>query len=82
MAIEQLKSLMGVIRQDPASATDGKHDQVYEGKTSVVSDLYNLGFNDKKALLEVSPKRLCHLLAKAMRPISGSGLSPRLHLSR
>jgi hypothetical protein len=61
MAIEQLKSLLGVIRQDPASAPDGKQEQVSEGKTSVVSDLYNLGFHEKKALLEVSPKRWCQL---------------------
>jgi len=59
MAIEQIKSLIGAIRQDPASAPDGKHDQVSEGKTSVVSDLYNLGFNEKKSLLEVSHKRQC-----------------------
>jgi hypothetical protein len=57
MAIEQLKSLMGAIRQIPASAPDGKHEQVSEGKTSIAADLYNLGFNEKKALLEVSSKR-------------------------
>lgn len=59
MAIEQIKSLIGAIRQDPTSAPDGKHEQVSEGKTSVVSDLYNLGFNEKKSLLEVSHKRWC-----------------------
>jgi hypothetical protein len=74
MAIEQLKSLMGAMRQNPASAPDGKHDQVSEGKTSVVADLYNLGFNDKKTLLEVSPQRLCQLMEKAMRSLSGSGV--------
>jgi hypothetical protein len=82
MAIEQLKSLLGVVRQDPASAPDGKHEPVSEGKTSVVSDLYNLDFNDKKALLGVSAMWRCRLLAKAMQPLSGSGVSYRLHLSR
>jgi hypothetical protein len=66
MAIEQLKSLLGVIRQDPASAPDGKQEQVSEGKTSVVSDLYNLGFHEKKALLEVSPKRWCQRKTRTM----------------
>jgi hypothetical protein len=74
MAIEQLKSLMGAIRQIPASAPDGKHEPVSEGKTSIAADLYNLGFNEKKALLEVSSKRRCQLVTKTMRPIAGSGV--------
>lgn len=57
MAVEQLKSLIGAIRKDPAHAPDGQYDQVTEGKTSVVADMYNLDFKDKKALAEVS--QLC-----------------------
>lgn len=54
MAVEQLKNLIGAIRKDPAHAPDGQYDQVTEGKTSVVADMYNLDFKDKKALAEVS----------------------------
>lgn len=53
MAVEQLKSLIGAIRKDPAHAPDGQYDQVSEGKTSIVADMYNLDFKDKKALAEV-----------------------------
>lgn len=53
MAVEQLMNLISTIRQDPASAPDGKYDNVSEGKTSVVADMYNLNFKDKKALAEV-----------------------------
>lgn len=55
MAVEQLKNLIGVIRKDPSRAPDGQYDQVSEGKTSVVADMYNLDFKDKRALAEV-----CH----------------------
>ena len=53
MAVEQLKNLIGVIRKDPSKAPDGQYDQVSEGKTSVVADMYNLDFKDKRALAEV-----------------------------
>lgn len=53
MAIDQLKNLIGAIRMDPARAPDGKYDQVSDDKTSVVADMYNLGFNEKKTLVEV-----------------------------
>ena len=53
MAVEQLKNLIGVIRKDPSRAPDGQYDQVSEGKTSVVADMYNLDFKDKRALAEV-----------------------------
>lgn len=59
MAVEQLRSLISAIRKDPARAPDGKYDQVSDDKTSVVADMYNLDFKDKKMLLEVSyPKTL------------------------
>jgi hypothetical protein len=57
MAVEQLKNLIGVIRKDPARAPDGQYDQVSQGKTSVVADMYNLEFKDKRALAEV-----CYLI--------------------
>ena len=53
MAVEQLKNLIGVIRRDPSKAPDGQYDQVSQGKTSVVADMYNLDFKDKRALAEV-----------------------------
>jgi hypothetical protein len=53
MAVEQLKNLIGVIRKDPSRAPDGQYDQVSQGKTSVVADLYNLNMKDKRALAEV-----------------------------
>lgn len=60
MSIEQIRSLIGTIRKDPARAPDGKYDQVSEGKTSVVADMYNLGFKDKKTLAEVSSEHYCY----------------------
>lgn len=60
MAIEQLKSLIGAIRQDPARAPDGKYDAVSQGKTSVVADMYNLDFKDKRTLAEVRDCRIVY----------------------
>jgi len=65
MAVEQLKNLIGVIRKDPSRAPDGQDDQVSQGKTSVVADMYNLDFKDKRALAEV-----CHFLGEAHRTFS------------
>lgn len=62
MAIEQLKSLIGAIRQDPARAPDGKYDAVSQGKTSVVADMYNLDFKDKRTLAEVRDCRIVHYI--------------------
>jgi hypothetical protein len=53
MAVEQLKNLIGAIRKDPSRAPDGQYDQVTEGKTSVMADMYNLDFKDKRMLAEV-----------------------------
>jgi hypothetical protein len=53
MAVEQLKNLIGVMRKDPSRAPDGQYDQVTEGKTSVMADMYNLDFKDKRMLAEV-----------------------------
>lgn len=54
MSIEQIRSLIGTIYKDPANAPDGKYDQPSQDKTSVVADMYNLGFKEKKMLAEVS----------------------------
>lgn len=83
MAVEQLKNLIGVIRKDPSKAPDGQYDQVSEGKTSVVADMYNLDFKDKRALAEV-----CQSLGIGVRLSPGHlyvvlwTIGPRDHIVR
>ena len=77
MAVEQLKNLIGVIRKDPSRAPDGQYDQVSEGKTSVVADMYNLDFKDKRALAEVCHTKKTYASSPA-RSMECFGLRPSI----